>query len=252
MRSGPSPTAPSLDRSTAKRFLTVLVVLAVALPMLGGPVAAQDDDAEDDAPTVRQGDDCYTVTPYSGDESAKELYDYQAPFEDNPYVNTTGASYSSEGTSEIQRPNASTLFLYEDARGTLSLVIVHGANESTSGSGSATFNVTGLPEDGNWTVKDDLYNGSNMYDNWTHTESYDRINWTWDERRTDGGVYSGLGNDFNITIDPAFNEEAGLYGEHYNGTVGNWTALSGTGSALERTQLNLSEPVTISSEPCGE
>jgi len=252
MRTGPPSTASSFDRSTAKLVLTVFVVLAVALPMMGSAVVAQDDTQDDETYTVRQGDECVTLEPYTGDESAKEFYDYRTPFEDNEYTNASGASYSSEGTTEVQTPNSSMLFLYEDARGTLSLVFVHGANKTSSGSGSTTFNITGLSEDGNWTVKDDQYDGARSYDNWTHTEEYHLVNWTWDERRTDGGVYTGLGDDVEITIEAAFNEEAGLYGEHYDGTVENWTALSGTGSDLERTELNLSEPVTISSEPCGE
>ena len=253
MRIGSKTTASRNDRTRAKRLLTVLVVLCVAVPVATGGVAAQDDtdDGNETTYSVWQEGECVQLTAYSGEQSVTELYDYRAPHNDSS-VNGNGGSFSSEGTTEIQQPNESTMFLYEDGNGTLSLVIVHGANKSTSGSGSVTFNITDLPEDGEWTVKDDAYDGPRSYDNWTHTDEYHRIDWTWDERRTDGGAYSGLGDEFKFVIDPAFNEEAALYGEQFNGTLDGWAVISGTGSDLERTQLDGTDPVGIASMPCDE
>jgi hypothetical protein len=234
-----------IDTATARRVFTVLVVLAVAVPMLGGHVAAQEEDSY----SVEQGDECVEITPIDGNESVLEFYEYGGPGNYSA-PNSTNNTYRSEGTVDIQEANTSTLFLYEDPNGTLSLVFLNGANDTSSVGGAVTVNITGLPDDGEWTVKDDQYDGPRNYDNWTHEERYDRINWTWDDKRTDGGAYSGLGDDFSVTIEPAFNEDAELYDEHYNGTVENWTATSGPRDDLERTSLDLSEPVTVSAGDC--
>lgn len=232
----------SAGPTAAKRLLIVAAVLTVSVPMLGGVAVAQEGDAS----SVRQGDECYSVDAIAGNESVEEFYDYGAPTNDTE----TNGTYRSDGTNDLQDPNGSVLFLYEDPEGTLSLVMIHGANNSTSAGGAASFAIEGLPEDGEWTVTDDRYNASNNYDNWSVEDGTHRIDWTWDAHRTDGGAYTGLGDDFSITVDPTFNEDASLYGEHYNGTVENWTVLSGDRENPERTPLNLSEPVTISSEPC--
>jgi len=67
-------------------------------------------------------------------------------------------------------------------------------------------------------------------------------------------AYAGLGSSFNVTIVPAFNENASLFGEYYDGTVTNWTALSNaTGQPdvdVNRTELSLSEPVHVTSGDC--
>ncbi|WP_323191436.1 hypothetical protein [Halostella sp. PRR32] len=233
------------DRQTATRVITVLVVIAAALSMTVGTVAAQEDEPY----SVEQGGECYTVTPISGNGSVAEFYDYGSP---DTTGNDTNASYRSDGTNDLQEPNSSTLFLYEDPDGTLSLVSIHGANNTTSTGGAATFTITGLSDSGEWTVQDDQYNDTNNYDNWTTEGETHRIDWTWDERRTDGGAYSGLGDGFSVTIAPAFNEDAALYGEFYDGTVENWTALSGPRDDPERIALSLSETVTISAGGCGE
>jgi hypothetical protein len=219
----------------------------VALTATVGPVAAQDDDSY----AVRQGEDCVTITPITGDESVLEFYEYGGPGNYSA-PGSTNNTYRSEGTEDLQAANTSALFLYEDPNGTLSLVFLHGANDTSSVGGAATFNITGLPDDGEWTVKDDKYDGPRNFDNWTHEDEYHRINWTWDEKRTDGGAYSGLDDDFSVTIDPSFNEDADLYDEFYEGTVENWTAVSGPRDDPERTSLDLSEPVTISDEVCDE
>jgi hypothetical protein len=236
-----------IDTVTARQVFTVLVVLAVAVPMLGGHVAAQEEESY----SVEQGDECVEITPIDGNESVLEFYEYGGPGNYSA-PNSTNNTYRSEGTVDIQEANTSTLFLYEDPNGTLSLVFLHGANDTSSLGGAVTFNITGLPESGEWTVKDDKYDGPRNFDNWTHEEEYHRINWTWDDKRTDGGAYSGLGDDFSVTIDPAFNEDADLYGEFYEGGVENWTATSGPRDDLERTSLDLSEPVTVSAGECEE
>lgn len=237
------------------QFATIGVVLVMVLSVTAGMAAAADRGpvAQQEMPNetyaVAQGDDCTEVTPFSGNESVKSFYDYRTPYENNTYTNRTGRSYSSKGTVTLQRPDASSIFLYEDRTGNLSLVMVHGSADNGSDGGSATFTITGLPEDGEWAVKDDEYEGEDNYDVWQSANGVHRVDWTWGPEKTDGGAYTGLGEEFNVTIDPAFNTEAGLYGEHYNGTVRYWSALSDGGEDYERTSLT-AQPVTISSEGC--
>lgn len=234
------------------RAVTVAVALAMVLSVTVGYAAADNTNQTQHAYAVEQGDECTEVTPLTGDDPAKAFYDYRTPLSDNPYTNTTGETYSSEGTADLQHPNASHLFLYEDSAGNLTLVFVHGALDNTSAGGAASFNVTDLPTEGNWTVKDDEYEGSNNYDNWTHDDGSARIDWTWDSGRTDGGAYTGLGEEFAVTIDPAFNESAALYGKGYEGTVERWELLSGNRTEPERTNLSLSEPAVVSTGGCDD
>lgn len=226
---------------------TVFVVFAVASAGVAG--LAGGENREDH--TVRQEDECFEVTPLEGTDSVKAFYDYHTPFPDNPYTTEQGESYSSEGTVDLQEERTSLLFLYRDADGTLSLVMVHGSFGDGDG-GSASFRIAGLPEDGRWAVKDDEYDGPSNYDRWGHGSTTARIDWTWGENATDGGAFEGLGDDFVVRVDPAFNEDAALYGQYYDGTVEDWQVLSGDRSDPDRTSLDLTEPVTISTEPCDD
>jgi hypothetical protein len=116
--------------------------------------------------------------------------------------------------------------------------------------GSLTAEVAGLPADGEWAVRDDDYGGPDNYDNWTLNETGGQIDWTWNQDKTDGGAYEGLGDEFTITVDPSFNEDAELYGAFYDGTVTDWTTLSGDRADPDRRALDLSEPVRISTRSC--
>ncbi|MBV0925363.1 hypothetical protein KTS45_14245 [Halomicroarcula limicola] len=236
-------------------------------PADDGEATPSDDDeaaSTDGQYAAVQGDQCTVVTPISGNESAVEFYDYRLPeeFADNPYINTTGDAYGSEGTRDLQRANTSIVFLYSDTNGTedtaddtLSLVFVHG-NEGNANStgGSASLDITQLPANGTWTVRDDEYDGPTSYDVWTVDNETARVDWTWGDAATDGGVYSGLGENFSISVSPAFNDEAVLAGQYYNGTVENWEVLSANASDEDaeptRTALDLSEPMTLSTGGC--
>ncbi|NEU56552.1 hypothetical protein [Halorussus sp. MSC15.2] len=204
-----------------------------------------------------QGDTCVPVRPMRRQLPVKTFYDYQLPEE---YISdANGASvgdtapYASAGTLDFQRRQTSIVFLYQGPKG-LSLVFVHGSS-GDSGRGSATFEITGLPEDGDWVVKDDLYRDPNSgeqenYDRW-HVDGTDhRIDWTWGGGGADGGVFRGLGDDFEVVIDPAFNEDAALYDEYYNGTVTDWQFLSGFPDDPDRVSLDMSEPIRITTGSC--
>jgi len=243
------------------RLVTVAVVVALVTTPAGVAAAQSDTTQTSDTYAVTQGDRCFTVTAFTGTESVKQLYDYRTPYPNNPYTNRTGDTFSSHGTTAIQEVNKSVLFLYQqqgdDGNETLSLVMVHGAyDQYPSAGGAASFNITGLPEDGTWAVQDDEYDNGDNYDNWSVQPGRTAVDWTWGPQRTDGGAFAGLGEEFTVTIDPAFNQNAPLYGEYYNGSLEGWDAVSNeqadsANATYNRTALDGVQPVTISTQSCG-
>lgn len=215
------------------------------------------DDTDASQFVVRQDGECYPVTPISGDVPAREFYDWRYADPENPYVVNWGTSFSSEGTVDLQRENTSHLLLYDGPDG-LSLVLIHGKFvpdgerdqlENLQG-GSATFTVTELPEDGEWVVLDDRYQGQRNFDEFDISDTEATIDWTWAAGRTDGGVFRGLTDEDPVEIDPEFNESAALFGEFYDGIVERWELLSGDRDDPERTELALDEPIIIEAGDC--
>lgn len=204
-----------------------------------------------------QGDKCVPIRPMRLQLPVGTFYDYQLP---EKYVtDANGASvgdsaqYASAGTMDLQRGQTSLVFLYQGPEG-LSLVVVHGSAREPDG-GAVTFEISGLPEDGEWVVKDDLYYNPDTgekvaYDRWDVDGTDHRIDWTWGSAGTDGGVFSELGDDFEVVIDPAFNEKAALYGQYYEGTVTDWEFLSGSTDSPERISLNMDEPIRVTTDGC--
>jgi cell division septation protein DedD len=237
-----------------RRVVTILVALAlVTVPLAGSVVADGTDDDGDQSFVAVQNGQCTPITSFSDNESVRTFYDYRIPNADNPYSNTTGNSYSSEGTRDLQRANTSIVFLYRDtANDTTSLVFVHGneGNETSTG-GSATFNITGLPEDRRWAVKDDEYNGSTNYDEWSADSGDTVVDWTWGSAATDGGAYAGLDEETAIAVQPSFNEEATLSGEYYDGTVDRWEVLSND-TNVTRMELDRRETLFIVAGTCDQ
>ncbi|QSG05417.1 hypothetical protein [Halapricum desulfuricans] len=193
---------------------------------------------------LEQGEECLPIAPLRGDETAEDLYDRR----------TAQTDYSSAGTTDLQRDDTSILFLYRDPQGEHYLVVVHDRYDtdrsgSQRGGGSATFEFSG-PDSGQWVVTDDLYSGSANYDRWALDQDPQRIDWTWDDFRTDGGVYGPLGDSFEVTIDPAFNEDAALFDQHYEGRITDWQVLSGGRSDPDRTSMSMDEPIRIRAGRC--
>ena len=235
--------------------------MTIALVPLTGLGAAQTDGAGNQSYVAVQDGECVQLNSFTDNQSAVEYYDYRLPsqYADNPYVNATGSAFGSEGTIDLQEPDTSIVFLYTDTNDTAttedditSLVLVHGeeANENSTG-GAATFTITNLPEDGEWTVRDDDYNDTTSEDVWNVTETETTVDWVWSEAATDGGVFSGLENDTNVTIEPAFNDEAGL-ANSTNATVDNWQVLSNntTDDNVTRTDLELDESLQVAAGTC--
>ncbi|MDS0259918.1 hypothetical protein NDI56_10985 [Haloarcula sp. S1CR25-12] len=254
--------------SAYRRISTLLVVVTLALVPLTGLGAAQTaGEAGNQSYVAVQNGECVPITSFTGEESAREFYDYRLPeeFADNPYVNATGEAFGSEGTTELQEPNTSIVFLYTDTQGTnetsdddTSLVLVHGAEaDDSSDGGTATFTITNLPEDGEWEVRDDDYEGATNEDNWNVSETETVVDWLWGEAATDGGAFTGLDNDTNVTIDPAFNEASALANttngtNTTSGTVQQWQVLSNETDDVNRTDLELNQSLQLAAGTCGD
>ena len=231
----------STDGIERRGFLSAVAVGLGGAGLSHHALARESGDA---TYALQQGDQCVPITPLSGDETVEEFYDYRTPNTD-----PSGSAYSSYGTTHLQRPETSILFLYDGPKG-LSLVVVHDKlNDGTNG-GAVTFRFGDLTK-GEWVVGDDIYDGETNYDRFQETETGWKVDWTWGSGRSDGGAYRPLGDDFAVTVDPSFNEEAALYGEHYEGKISDWQVLSGDRSDPDRTSLSLTEPITIRAGGCG-
>ena len=249
--SDPADETWKLERRSALKLTAGLVATGTFV----GSATAGGSGAGKTVTTCRmkQGDHEVEIEPLSGDEPVEELYDYRLPDEYEGDGATTGEGqyYRSVGTESLQRNATSIMFLYDGPNG-LSFVVVHDALDGDGG-GSVSWEVTSVPTDADWIVKDDYYvdaeSGESVetnYDNW-HTDGSDHtVDWTWMKGRTDGGVLGYFGEDFSFTVHPAFNEKAALYGDHYDGDIENWEMLSGDLNSPDRISLDLDAAVTVS------
>lgn len=220
-----------------------LLVSVVVGAALAGSAAAHDHEGY----VVEQGDQCVPVEPVSqGTDTASEFYNYGA----------RGTDFSSRSTREYQENDASVLILYEGPEG-LSLVIIHdqwhsNRSDGTRG-GTASFEVTGLPHDGEWTVEDDDYHLQS--DEFEHGDTESELHWVWNDGRTDGAVFTGLGSSFAVEIDPRFNDDADLEpsNDHEDGEISDWQVItaSADGEGFDRVSLSsLEESVTVRPGSC--
>jgi hypothetical protein len=246
----------SRDHTTpTRRRLLSGIGAGIAAGLVGSGASAQEDQPSSYA--LVQGDDCVPIQPIEGTEPVRSLYEYRLPeryvsAENGAVAGETGL-YASAGTTPLQRARTSVAFLYRGPTG-LSLV-VHGRATADDG-GSVTFQLSGLPAEGEWLVKDDHYRdpetgelSATNDDRWDVGETEHRIDWTWGSSGTDGGAYGGLAGDFDVSITPAFNEAATLHGEHYEGTVTDWEFLAGS-DGEERIALRMDELIRIVAASC--
>lgn len=245
---------------TARPIKRRAVVSGVAIGLCGGFLAGVTPASGDESGTrVRsnraiqdtpgqnrlvQADDCVGLSPVTGDVPVEEFYKYAAG----------GTRYSSAGPiTGLEEERKSRLLLYRGPDEPLSLVVVHGKHhieDVPEGGGSVSFTFEGLPSDGEWVVHDDQYDGPEQFDEWEIDGDSTTVHWTWQGGRTDGAVFAGLGDDFSVTIEPRFNEEAKHYEEHYEGDVEAWEAIAGDLANPEATPLAMDEPVVIESNNC--
>jgi PKD repeat protein len=225
-------------RAARAVFVGCVAVLVVAAAFSGASVGDEHGDI-----AVEQDGTCRVVNPVSTDESAEEFYQYRSPATE-PH----GYTYSSHGTVDYQQDDTSILLFHEGSEGT-SLVIVHDrlAPEGVNGTdgGTASFEVSGLPLEGEWTVEDDDY--ANQTDEFVHEGTESELHWVWVDNRTDGAAFTGVESASAIRINPRFNEEAEIRpsGPREDGVISAWQAIDATDGGFDRVPLNLSEPLRI-------
>ncbi|WP_135820402.1 hypothetical protein [Halostella litorea] len=249
-----SNSESTLDRRTLLRSVGGAAALTAVPSAATGATRAEATHA------VAQGGTCTPVVPLSGDRPVERLYDLRIPDrfggENGATDPGSGPYYGSVGTRDLQRSNTSVSFLYDGPNG-LSLVVVHGAFD---GGGAASWRVEGVPQGASWAVKDDLYldpdtgePAERNYDRWAVDGTTHRIDWTWGDSGTDGGALRGLGDEFALAVDPAFNGAAALADGPYDGEVTDWQFLSfpdGRASP-ERVPLALDRELVVRAGGCG-
>jgi len=249
----------SLDRRDVLRTIGG----AAAVGALATPVGTGRAAADSGGYSAVQGEQCVPMTPLSGDQSVEELYDLRIPERftgDNGATDSeSGPYYGSIDTQDLQQEDTTITFLYDGPNG-LSLVVVHGAFGDDGGRGVSWTLRGDVLSDGEWVVKDDFYLDPDTeepavsnYDRWDVSGSTHTIDWTWGGSGTDGGAFRPLGDGFDLTIDPAYNEDAARWDDgYYDGEVTDWQVLSFPDGrrSPERTSLALDQEVTIRSEAC--
>ncbi|WP_167768482.1 hypothetical protein [Haloarcula amylovorans] len=229
---------PPLNQS--RRAFLKTAGLAVGGLGAAGTASAHDDD--NDRYIVKQGDRCFRIKPLEGDKRVEKFYKW----------GKSERYFSSTGTKSLQRKDTSILFLYDGPKG-LSLVIVHGSLKDGSDGGAVSFKITDIPRKAKWVVKDDYYDSDSNYDRWDIEKRSAKIDWTWDEERTDGGALRGLDvDDLDLTIYPKFNKEAKLYGKHYDGRIKRWEVLSGDRKDPDRYKLKRDKKVRLKRGRCDD
>ncbi|WP_049985945.1 PKD domain-containing protein [Halobellus rufus] len=252
-RARPTENRGSSDRRAEPRPIRErfrmrwLIVGALAVVLVVSLTAGVSTANEHGDVAVEQDGVCRVVDPVSTEQTAAEFYDYSG-----------GSSpYSSEGTVQYQQ-NDTSILLFHDGPDGLSMIVVHDrypgdANDSGTDGGVASFDVSGLPTDGEWTVEDDDY--ENQTDQFSHAGSESELDWVWTTGRNDGAAFTGLEPGSAIRIDPAFNEDAALEPqfEGEQGVISSWQAIDNTDDGFERRQLSsLEAPVYVWVGSCAD
>ncbi|ELY49392.1 hypothetical protein [Natronorubrum sulfidifaciens] len=248
-----------------------LAVIAVAVLLIVGgvggvggfvqPSAANTGTASTnvqpaDSYVVEQGEFCHPIEPLTTGGTVESFYDYR---NHETHPEDVDRMYSSYGTQHLQEDDTSLLFLHQGTDG-MSLVMIHDQVDGETEGGAVTFDIVGLPAEAAWVVQDDLYDGETNMATWGSGDGWASASWIWSDARTDGGaIQGGLNDEFAVTIQPAFNEDAEHYDNddlydpefHGDGVIDDWEVLSGDADDPDRTALpSLEEPVTIRTGTC--
>jgi hypothetical protein len=200
-----------------------------------------DQLGEQDAPTQPADTaECVELRPLRyQSQTAEEFYGYDPnPDAPNPRQSNTPTG--------LEAPGVSRLFLYQGPDG-LCLFIIHGGGEGEQG-GAASFRISGLPDSGDWVVLDDSHEGTQ--DIFDVDGDPAVLHWAWGGGgRNDGAVFCGLGSQFRIRIDPAFNEAA-RRDPIDSGRIEEWQLLSGSPADPDVVDLALDQPIVLETGRC--
>jgi len=167
--------------------------------------------------TLTQGSMEIEIVPLSyKDYTVEDFYDYYDADANTP--------------TNLEKEDTTRLFLFEGPNDELSLVIIHDKPYSNGTGGEATYDFSGLPDTGEWVVKD------GPPDSYSRT----RCEWKWSYEHTDGGAFRGglAGTEFIISPQKqgTSNFEA-LSGSASNPTVTKLDSLEDVGLAPKRMSL---------------
>lgn len=235
-----------IHRLVGSGLLVVVVSLTMTSPVVAQlPTVSPATDGSTAQPddvtfAVTQGGECYQVTPVGNAfESVSSFYDY------------TGRN--SQGTGDFQKNQASNLLIFHGTDG-YSLVLIHDKHDEFGDAeygGTLTMEFLGLPEDGEWVLEDDNYEGRD--DEFIHRGTRSKINWMWIGGRNDGGAFRGLNtDDLELTIVPRFNEDAEAWnrwdasGDENNRTE-EWRLFTDRDTTVN---LDMNEELTITRGAC--
>jgi hypothetical protein len=171
-----------------------------------------------------------SVIPLRGAKAVESFYGYPG-----------GAARSNTG---LEQSDTSLLFLYEDERGKVSLVMIHDANDGSGG--RAVFDFSGVPNGTTFVVQDDPSDGSYGI---TLPGGTATVSWRWDDVNTDGGALSGSLEQqaWTITITPQFPPPS----EGIAGRITAWKFLTGNVNNPSEIALDMTDPIVISAIPAG-
>lgn len=170
--------------------------------------------------TVSQGGFSTAIQPITGNVADTTFYNF----------------FSNSGHTGFEAPFVSNLFLYEEI-GTNQLSLIYTFHEdAVSGSGSATYDLAGLPSSAFLSFMDDGIAFPPDDSSITPPTAYVIHAWG---SNSDGGVFSGLGAcNFNITVSPRSGSISG---------INTWRFVSGSQSSpVFHTFPSITAPVTIS------
>ena len=167
---------------------------------------------------LRQDGEEYQVVALSNGQRIEQFYDYG-----NSKINSP---------LPIAKSDHSRLFFWDGPDG-LSLVVLH--DKGNDGSGAAvSFDFDDLPGEGSWVVRDDSGDFT----------SRAQADWSWNNRKTDGGAFRGGLYEQQLTIDPRFNNAARKT-PLTAGRIDTWEVLTGQATDPRALTLDKSDPVTI-------
>lgn len=234
--------------------LAALLVLSTFSMVGVGAASASTGNTTDTTFHVSQNGQCYSVSALGdGTKTVEDFYDYRNPSNSEEHNYT----YSSLGTTHLQENQNSSIFVYHGSEG-YSLVLVHDqldVDDQDAPYGSTiTFEFSNMG-DGEWAVRDDNYTDSNgdlQDDNWDTAGNNHVIDWMWAEHRTDGGAYRGIADE-QITIDPAFNEQATAWDSwDYSGDDANMTEAWNLLGNDSRQELSMTDSITLAQGDCSD
>lgn len=232
--------AALLDRLNRRSVIITAGAATVGAGLDGNKLVQSSDSWQRDGLTVTQGNECAAVDALEGPDDIVDLYGYSGNLDvENPRQANLPSQLEEAGTSRV--------FFYDGPEG-LSLVFLQGGNDDPGG--AASFLVCGLPSEGVWVVLDDSYDGAT--DEFLLGDHEALLHWAWGVAgRNDGAVFRGFPGKFCVTIKPVYGEAA-RFESFGDGNVEDWQFLSGDIEDPDVIDLEMGEPITLSSGSCDE